>query len=72
MPVVRSIVREAARNDYRFSSVVMGIVESTPFVMRRVSPDESGTVTASAGSTTASASASESPATSTLAQFTAR
>jgi len=35
MPVVRSIVRDAARNDYRFSSIVMGIVRSTPFAMRR-------------------------------------
>ena len=35
MPVVRSIVRDAAKNDYRFSSIVMGIVRSTPFEMRR-------------------------------------
>ena len=34
-PTVRAIVREAARNDYRFSSIVMGIVESTPFQMRK-------------------------------------
>ncbi len=34
MPVVRSIAREAARNDYRFSAIVMGIVRSTPFQMR--------------------------------------
>ena len=35
MPVVRSITRDAASNDYRFSSIVMGIVNSTPFQMRR-------------------------------------
>ena len=35
MPVVRSIVREAGRNDNRFASIVMGIVTSTPFQMRR-------------------------------------
>jgi hypothetical protein len=35
MPVVRSIVCDAAKNDYRFSSIVMGIVKSTPFEMRR-------------------------------------
>ena len=35
MPVVRSIDREAARNDNRFSSLVLGIVKSTPFQMRR-------------------------------------
>jgi hypothetical protein len=34
MPVVRKIVRKAAQNDYRLSSVVMGIVESAPFQMR--------------------------------------
>ena len=33
MPVVRSIVREAAGNDYRFSAIVMGIVKSVPFQM---------------------------------------
>jgi hypothetical protein len=34
MPVVRKIVKKAAQNDYRLSSVVMGIVESAPFQMR--------------------------------------
>jgi hypothetical protein len=34
-PAVRSIVREAANNDYCFSSLVLGIVKSTPFQMRR-------------------------------------
>ena len=34
MPAVRAIVREAAQNDYRFSSIVLGIVRSTPFQMR--------------------------------------
>jgi hypothetical protein len=34
MPVVRSIVRDAAHQDYRFSALVMGIVESTPFQKR--------------------------------------
>ena len=36
MGVVRGIVREAARNDYKFSSLIMGIVKSTPFQMRKV------------------------------------
>ncbi|MEO8258004.1 MAG: DUF1592 domain-containing protein, partial [Acidobacteriota bacterium] len=35
MPVVRSIVRESAGRDYRFSSLVMGIVRSVPFQMRQ-------------------------------------
>jgi hypothetical protein len=34
MPVVRRIVKKAAQNEYRLASVVMGIVESTPFQMR--------------------------------------
>jgi hypothetical protein len=34
MPVVRGIVREAASQDYRFSSIVLGIATSTPFQMR--------------------------------------
>jgi hypothetical protein len=34
MPAVRAIVSAAARQNYRFSSLVLGIVESTPFRMR--------------------------------------
>jgi len=34
MPVVRVIARGAAAQSYRFSSLVMGIVTSTPFQMR--------------------------------------
>ena len=36
MPAVRAIVRNAARNDYRFSSLVVGVVNSQPFQMRTV------------------------------------
>ncbi len=40
MPVVRRIVKKAAQNDYRLSSIVMGIVESAPFQMRtKLEPD---------------------------------
>jgi mono/diheme cytochrome c family protein len=35
MPAVRRIVREAARREHRWSSIVMGIVTSAPFQMRR-------------------------------------
>ena len=35
MPAVRAVTHQAARNDYRFSSLILGIVESTPFQMRR-------------------------------------
>jgi hypothetical protein len=34
-PVVRKIVREAAPNGYRWSSLIVGVVSSTPFQMRR-------------------------------------
>jgi mono/diheme cytochrome c family protein len=34
MPVVRSIVKKAAANNYRFESIVQSIVESAPFQMR--------------------------------------
>jgi len=33
-PAIRQIVREARANDYRFSSLIVGIVKSTPFQMR--------------------------------------
>ena len=35
MPAVRRILREAAPGDYRWSDLVLGIVESTPFQLRR-------------------------------------
>jgi hypothetical protein len=35
MPTVRSIVKDAARNNYRFSSLVLGVVKSAPFQMKR-------------------------------------
>jgi hypothetical protein len=33
MPLVRSIVRDSARTNYNFSSLVLGVVESAPFQM---------------------------------------
>jgi len=35
MPAVRAIVRDAARDNYRFSSIVLGIVRSAAFQMRK-------------------------------------
>jgi len=35
LPAVRAIVRNANRNNYRFSSLVLGVVSSTPFQMSR-------------------------------------
>jgi mono/diheme cytochrome c family protein len=34
-PAVRKVRRAAAANDFRFSAIVLGIVESTPFQLRR-------------------------------------
>jgi hypothetical protein len=34
-PAIRQIVREAARDDYRFSSVILALTRSAPFTMRR-------------------------------------
>jgi len=36
MPAIRKIVRDAAKDNYRFSSLVMGIVKSMPFQMSKV------------------------------------
>ena len=33
MPLIRSIVRDASRNNNRFSSLILGIVKSQPFNM---------------------------------------
>ncbi len=36
-PVIRKITREAAADDQRWSSIILGVVKSAPFQMRRVS-----------------------------------
>ena len=41
MPTVRAIARGAAKDDYRFSSIIIGIVESDAFQMR-AAEDSSG------------------------------
>ena len=35
MPAVREIANKASSNDYKFSSIVLGLINSTPFQMRR-------------------------------------
>jgi hypothetical protein len=37
MPVVRGIIRDAASTDHRWSSLILGIVKSAPFLGRRLS-----------------------------------
>lgn len=39
-PAIRQIVREAEGNDFRFSSILLGITRSVPFQMRTRSDDE--------------------------------
>ncbi|HXJ41631.1 MAG TPA: DUF1592 domain-containing protein, partial [Bryobacteraceae bacterium] len=34
-PAVRKVVSDAGRSDYKFSAVILGIINSTPFQMRR-------------------------------------
>ena len=34
MATVRAIVRRAARNDYKFSSIILGVIESPAFKMK--------------------------------------
>jgi hypothetical protein len=41
MPSIRKIVRDSAKDNYRFSSLVLGIVKSTPFQSQRVPVAES-------------------------------
>jgi hypothetical protein len=42
MPAIRTITRDAGRTDYRFSSIVLGIVNSQPFQMRIKKSAEEG------------------------------
>jgi hypothetical protein len=39
LPVVRAIMRDAARDRYRFSDLVLGIVKSAPFQMKMKEAD---------------------------------
>jgi hypothetical protein len=38
MPAIRTVVRDSAKDQYRFSSVILEIVRSVPFQMRTKSP----------------------------------
>ena len=39
MPLVRAVAREAAAQNYRFSSIVAGVVKSAPFQMKKARAD---------------------------------
>lgn len=45
-PAVRGLVRSAAPEDYRWSSLILGVVAGAPFQMRRVGGAEPGSSTA--------------------------
>jgi hypothetical protein len=34
MPTIRAILRESSKNDYKFSSILMGVIKSAPFQMK--------------------------------------
>ncbi|HSP68344.1 MAG TPA: DUF1592 domain-containing protein [Bryobacteraceae bacterium] len=42
MPALRGVVREAAQNNYRMSSVILGVIRSVPFQMRTSYSKEPG------------------------------
>ena len=48
MPVVRGIVRDAAKDDNRFSSIVLGIVNTTAFQMKRAKEADAAPVNTAA------------------------
>jgi hypothetical protein len=43
MPTVRAIVRDAAKDNYRFESIVMGIVNSAQFQEQMIPESGGGT-----------------------------
>src|SRR5690606_19199401 len=57
MPQVRAVVREAARQDYRFPAIVSGIVASDAFRMQASPHDHAGGVPLAAGIEDGSAAA---------------
>jgi mono/diheme cytochrome c family protein len=44
MPAVRTVVRDSARDQYRFSSVILEIIRSVPFQMRTKAPAGEGAI----------------------------
>src|SRR5262249_19216787 len=54
MPTIRAIVRDAARDNYRFSSIVLCIVKSPAFQMRKAEEKEQKSVKSEGSSLKAS------------------
>jgi hypothetical protein len=40
MPTIRAIVKQAAKDDYRFASLITAIVQSAPFRMQQIPPEK--------------------------------
>jgi hypothetical protein len=55
MPTIRGIMRGAARNNYRFSEMVLGVVKSAPFQMKIKRAPESPVAETTAGGTVVAA-----------------
>jgi hypothetical protein len=49
MPLVRSLAHESAKRDYRFSSLIMGVVQSPVFTMNQKSMSQKSVVVAKRG-----------------------
>jgi hypothetical protein len=47
MPLVRSLTHQAAKDDYKFSSLIMGVVQSPAFTMNMKSAPETKTAAVS-------------------------
>jgi hypothetical protein len=61
MPAVRAVVRDAARNNYRFSAFISGVTHSAPFRMRTAAQADGGVRPQRAASTVVSLPGSHSP-----------
>jgi hypothetical protein len=70
-PAIREVMREAKKDDYRFSSLLMGIVESPPFQMR-MSQNREDSREHSAQQRSKTMGASEMPSMSNLTGSTAK
>jgi hypothetical protein len=47
-PVVRQLVRSLRQNEYKWTTLIEGIIQSDPFQMRGVASESAGTTTAGA------------------------
>jgi len=52
MPAVRAIVKQAQREDFRTSALILGIVQSAPFRERALAPADAGLSARASGAAT--------------------